>query len=147
MSQPLIEHLNRELATAQVILLNAKRYHWMVRGPHFREYHLRFDELYQAVLPMVDELGERIRALQGVPIHTPSQLESLSAAQVSDPLELPDAAGMLREALANTEAAIALLHEGIALATAEDDPGTADLLTGFVQVHQKGAWFFRAMLG
>lgn len=147
MSQPVIEHLNRQLATAQVILLNTKRYHWMVGGPHFRDYHLRFDELYQAVLPMVDELGERVRELQGVPIHAPAQLEALSVAAVSDPARSLDAQAMVREALAGEEAVIALMHGGIDLATRENDPGTADLLTGFVQVHQKQAWFLRSMLG
>jgi len=40
-----IKHLNVELASAWVVALNAKRYHWTVTGPHFRDYHLRIDEL------------------------------------------------------------------------------------------------------
>jgi len=143
----LIEHLNRELASAQMILLNAKRYHWMVSGPHFRDYHLRFDELYRAVLPMVDELGERIRTLGGTPIHAPSQILELSSVRVSDPAKNLDAAGMLKEALEAEGKVIELMHEGIDLATRENDPGSADLLTGFVQTHQKEAWFLRAMQG
>lgn len=143
----IIEHLNRQLASAQILLLNTKRYHWMVTGPHFRDYHLRFDELFAAVTPMVDELGERIRQLQGVPVHTPKQLEALSVAPVSDPSTSLSAQAMVQEALAAEERIIALLHEGIDLATHENDPGTADLLTAFVQVHQKEAWFLRSMLG
>jgi starvation-inducible DNA-binding protein len=54
---------------------------------------------------------------------------------------------MLREALANEEATIALMHDGIELATGAGDPGTADLLTRFIQVHEKEAWFLREMLG
>lgn len=147
MKTMVIDHLNRELATAQVLLLNTKRYHWMVTGPHFRDYHLRFDELYQAVLPMVDELGERIRMLGGTPIHAPDQISEGSAAKVSDPSNALDALGMVNEALANEERVIELLHEGIDLATRENDPGTADLLTTFIQVHQKEAWFLRSMQG
>jgi len=52
---------------------------------------------------------------------------------------------MLREALDNEEATVALLHAGIELASAAGDPGTADLLTRFVQIHQKEAWFLREM--
>lgn len=147
MNPKLIEHLNRELASAQMILLNTKRYHWMVSGSHFRDYHLRFDELYQAVLPMVDELGERIRMLGGTPIHTPGQIVELSRVRASDPSVSLDASGMVREALESEGQVIGLMHEGIDLATRENDPGTADLLTGFVQVHQKEAWFLRAMQG
>lgn len=143
----LIDHLNRQLASAQILLLNTKRYHWTVTGPHFRDYHLRFDELFAAVTPMVDELGERIRQLQGVPIHTPKQLETQSAVPVSDPSSTLSPQAMVQEALAAEEAVITLLHEGIDLATRDNDPGTADLLTAFVQVHQKEAWFLRSMLG
>lgn len=146
MSTSVIDHLNRQLASAQVLLLNAKRYHWTVTGPHFRDYHLRFDELHGAVLPMVDDLGERIRQLQGLPIHTPAQIEALSAVPVSDPARHLAADEMVREALTAEEAMITLLHEGIDLSAREGDPGTSDLLTAFVQVHQKEAWFLRSML-
>lgn len=141
-----VDHLNRQLASAQVLLLNAKRYHWMVEGPHFRDYHLRFEELYQAVLPMVDELGERIRQLGGVPVTSPQQLIEHTLVRISDPDEPLDAPGMIEEALANEQRIIDAMHEGIALADRAGDPGTADLLTGFVQVHQKEAWFLRSLL-
>ena len=68
MSQ-LVQHLNQQLASAIVVALNAKRYHWTVGGPHFRDYHLRFEELYAAADGTVDELAERIRMIGGVPIH------------------------------------------------------------------------------
>jgi starvation-inducible DNA-binding protein len=142
----LIDHLNAELATAWLLSFNAKRYHWMVSGPHFRDYHLRFDDLYSAVDETVDELAERIRMLGGTPITAPSQMEKLSKVKASDPAKALDAKAMLKEALAGEEKAIALMHEGIELANGAGDPGTADLLTRFVQVHQKEAWFLREML-
>jgi starvation-inducible DNA-binding protein len=126
-SPPILDHLNQELATAWVQGFNAKRYHWTVAGPHFRDYHLRFGELYLALDAMVDELAERLRMLGGILVHAPAQMEALSAVAPSDPGANLDAAGMVREALAG------------------EDPGTADLLTRFVQEHQKQAWFLRAM--
>lgn len=145
MNQTLIDHLNQQLATAWIIGFNAKRYHWTVAGPHFRDYHLRFDELHAAVDATVDELAERIRMLGGVPIHTPSQMEAQSAVEPSAPSRKLDAKGMLAEALAGEERAIILCHEGIELAGHHNDPGTADMLTRFVQLHQKEAWFLREM--
>jgi starvation-inducible DNA-binding protein len=144
MKQTLVDHLNRELATAQILLLNTKRYHWMVASPHFRDYHLRFEELYQAVEPMVDELGERIRMLEGVPVHTPAQISAASAVAPSDPDVCLDAQAMLAEALDSEERVIDLMHSGIEKADKAGDPGTADLLTRFVQAHQKQAWFLRS---
>jgi starvation-inducible DNA-binding protein len=145
MNPTVIAHLNQQLATAWIISFNAKRYHWTVAGPHFRDYHLRFDELHAAVDATVDELAERIRMLGGVPIHTPSQMEAQSAVEPSAPSAKLDARGMLAEALAAEERAIILCHEGIELASQHNDPGTADLLTRFVQLHQKEAWFLREM--
>jgi len=146
MTEPVINHLNAELATAFILSLNAKRYHWMVTGPHFRDYHLRFDDLYQAVDATVDELAERVRMLGGTPIHTPGQIERFSQVTTSDPGSSPSAPEMVKEALLGEERIIAYLHEGIDLASSCADPGTADLLTRFVQVHQKEAWFLRSML-
>jgi starvation-inducible DNA-binding protein len=37
-------------------------------------------------------------------------------------------------------------HLNSELANVAGDPGTADLLTRFVQIHQKEAWFLREML-
>ena len=147
MSRSVIDHLNTELATALVLALNAKRYHWTVSGPHFRDYHLRFEDLYTAADDTVDELAERIRMIGGVPLHAPAQIEAQTKAAISNPASRLDAKAMLKEALANEEAVIALMHEGIDLASGAGDPGTADLLTRFVQVHQKEAWFLREMLG
>ncbi len=146
MSSLLIDHLNAQLATAWVISFNAKRYHWTVAGPHFRDYHLRFDELHGVVEAMVDELAERVRMLGGIPIHTPAQMAQLSQVAPSDPGRILDALAMAKEALASEDLAIAFMHKGIALAEEAEDPGTADLLTRFVQDHQKKAWFLRAML-
>lgn len=147
MNRSVIDHLNAELATAFVLSLNAKRYHWTVTGPHFRDYHLRFEDLYAAADGTVDELAERIRMLGGVPLHAPAQIEAETEARVSSPTVRLDPEAMLQEALANEEATISLMHQGIELANSVGDPGTADLLTRFVQIHQKEAWFLREMLG
>ena len=147
MNRTIIDHLNAELATAFVLALNAKRYHWTVAGPHFRDYHLRFEELYTAADSTVDELAERIRMVGGTPLHAPAQIEAQTRAAISNPSVRLEADSMLKEALANEEATISLMHEGIVLANEAGDPGTADLLTRFVQAHQKEAWFLREMLG
>lgn len=146
MSRTVIDHLNAELATAFVLSFNAKRYHWTVTGPHFRDYHLRFEDLYNAADGTVDELAERIRMLGGVPLHAPAQMAAQTKAPVSDPAVRLDPEAMLKEALDNEERVISLMHEGIELANGAGDPGTADLLTRFVQVHQKEAWFLREIL-
>ncbi len=147
MNRSVIDHLNAELATAFVLALNAKRHHWTVTGPHFRDYHLRFEDLYTAADDTVDEMAERIRLVGGTPLHAPAQIEAQSKAEISSPSARLDPEAMLKEALANEETVITYMHEGIELVNGAGDPGTADLLTRFVQVHQKEAWSLREMLG
>jgi starvation-inducible DNA-binding protein len=112
-NRSVIDHLNAELATAFVLALNAKRYHWTVTGPHFRDYHLRFEDLYTAAEGTVDELAERIRMMGGVPIHAPAQIEAQTKAAITTPSARLDPEAMLKEALANEEATVSLIHEGI----------------------------------
>ncbi|HLO67153.1 MAG TPA: DNA starvation/stationary phase protection protein [Holophaga sp.] len=147
MNAAVVDLLNAQLASAQILLLNAKRYHWTVAGPHFRDYHLRFEELYQAVLPMIDELGERVRAIGGVPVTSPAQIIAASLVDASDPAKPLSAGEMVDEALGALEAVIAAQAAGIDASAAAGDPGTSDLLTGFIQVLQKEAWFLRSMRG
>jgi starvation-inducible DNA-binding protein len=47
---PVVMHLQRQLANAFVLHANYKRYHWQAYGPLFRDLHLLFDELATAVL-------------------------------------------------------------------------------------------------
>ena len=96
MNRSVVDHLNAELATAFVLALNTKRYHWTVTGPHFRDYHLRFEDLYTAADGTVDELAERIRMLGGVPLHAPAQIEAQTKADISSPTaRLPASASSL----------------------------------------------------
>jgi len=53
---------------------------------------------------------------------------------------------MLDEAIANHRRVIAEMRDGVALADKHGDPGTADLFTRLVQVHEKQEWFLREIV-
>lgn len=46
----LSEALNEVLADAFTLYLKTKNFHWHVSGPHFRDYHLLFDEQAAQIL-------------------------------------------------------------------------------------------------
>ncbi|MBL7897662.1 MAG: DNA starvation/stationary phase protection protein, partial [Crocinitomicaceae bacterium] len=62
--------LNELLAGFQLMYQNLRGFHWNIRGDKFFELHLKFEELYNDVNLKVDELAERILALDGKPLHT-----------------------------------------------------------------------------
>ncbi len=134
--------LRHEVANALVLYLNYKKYHWQVSGPFFRDLHLLFDDHAGQVLEGVDELGERIRILGELAPHSPQSIAQLASVRISgEGAQTPKQ--MVEEALANHEAVIKSMHAEIEAAADGGDPGTADLLTRLIQVHEKQAWFLR----
>lgn len=141
-NEAIIVELNREVANAVALYLNYKKYHWHVSGPLFRDLHLLFDEHAAQVLSTVDELGERVRIHGGLAAHHPNQVVELAAVKLSAPGP-QSPREMIEEALANHQTVIGGVHQAIEVANEAGDPGTADLLTRLVQIHEKQAWFLR----
>src|ERR1700688_251825 len=57
--------LNAILADAFALYLKTKNFHWHLSGPHFRDYHLMFDEQADQVFAMTDPIAERVRKVGG----------------------------------------------------------------------------------
>ena len=55
------EALNGILADSYALYLKTKNFHWHVSGPHFRDYHLMFDEHAAQILATTDLIAERVR--------------------------------------------------------------------------------------
>src|SRR5690606_23658317 len=53
--------LNGLLADSYALYLKTKNFHWHVSGPHFRDYHLLFDEQAAEILATTDLIAERVR--------------------------------------------------------------------------------------
>jgi starvation-inducible DNA-binding protein len=141
---PVVQALRRQVANAFVLYANYKHYHWQTYGPLFRDLHKLFDDFGEAVLGTVDELAERIRMIGQDP---PSQLgEMPNLAGVT-----PAAAGgtmreMIEEANRNELVVIMEMREAAAIADEHGDPGTVDVFSRFVQIHEKHEWWLRDML-
>src|SRR3954454_15362315 len=57
--------MNAILADVFALYLKTKNFHWHLSGPHFRDYHLMFDEQAEQIFEMTDPIAERIRKLGG----------------------------------------------------------------------------------
>ena len=62
-SSSLANALQRTVANSYTMYMNYKRYHWNTTGRLFRDIRLLFDEHAAAILPGIDEFGERVRIL------------------------------------------------------------------------------------
>lgn len=53
--------LNGLLADCYALFIKTKNFHWHVSGPHFRDYHLLFDDHATEIFAITDILAERVR--------------------------------------------------------------------------------------
>jgi starvation-inducible DNA-binding protein len=138
----LIGHL---LADAHVLYIKSRKYHWNVVGPHFQQLHKLFEDQYTQLEAEIDLLAERIRSLGGEAPGT--MAEFLEAASLREEKgRNPGADGMLHQLLADHEAVTRNLREAVARCEDSGDAGTADMLTGLMEDHEKTAWMLRAHL-
>jgi starvation-inducible DNA-binding protein len=138
---PVVAALQREQATALVLYLNYKKYHWLTFGPHFRDLHLLFGEHADQVLESVDELAERALMVDGKPLADAT--EYLPASLVPSSQGERTVKQMVDEAIESHDRVIKAMHDDAEVATKAGDIGTADLFTRLVQVHQKQRWFLK----
>lgn len=139
--QQVIESLQQQLSNAFVLYANYKKYHWQSYGPLFRDLHLLFEDHATAVLGTTDELAERIRIFGGLPVADPRQFVSRGTVQAAS--ENQSMREMIEEARKNELRVIQELRQAVETADHAGDPGTADLFTRIVQIHEKHEWFLR----
>jgi starvation-inducible DNA-binding protein len=141
---PVVEHLQRQVANALVLYLNYKHYHWQTYGPMFRDLHLLFDEFAKAVLDTLDEFAERVRMIGQNPVAGPQEM--LTTASVKVAARGQTMREMIQEADTNLLTVIKEIRAGARAADEHDDPGTVDLFSKFVQIHEKHEWWLRDIL-
>src|SRR5215470_17169002 len=62
--------LNALLADVFALYLKTKNFHWHASGPHFRDYHLLFDEQADQLYATTDPIAERIRKIGGTTLRS-----------------------------------------------------------------------------
>src|SRR5215208_1572753 len=62
--------LNLLAADMFALYIKTKNFHWHVSGPHFRDYHLLFDEQADQIYATTDPIAERVRRLGCPTIHS-----------------------------------------------------------------------------
>ena len=143
-SNDVVESLQLQVANALVLYTNYKHYHWQTYGPLFRDLHLLFDEFAQAVLGTVDDFAERLRMIGQDPIFRPSEVEKTASVKVSG--DVRTMREMVEEADQNLLTVIAEMRAAVRVADEQDDPGTVDLFSRHVQIHEKHEWWLRDIL-
>ena len=139
-TEALIQALNDLLANYSVFYMNIRGFHWNIKGAKFFELHLKFQELYENLLLKIDSIAERVLTLGGSPTHTYSDyLEETQIAEVSNVSDGRDAVVSILDGLR-----ILLVKQREILALAEEDEGTAALMSDYIREQEKLVWMYSA---
>ena len=145
------EALQGLLKDTYALFLLTHNYHWNVEGPKFVSLHTLFEQQYTEMFAAIDEIAERIRALDSyaLPNHYDEILQSV--AKLSSPVvkvkNKDEAADMM---IAN----LLTLHQNVvksaqaakSIADDVDDEESEDIAIGRVQIHQKSIWMLKSII-
>ena len=144
-NKEVIEVLNKQVAEWTVLFTKLHNYHWYVKGPNFFSLHEKFEELYNEASVYIDDIAERILAIDGKPIATLQ--EALEWSEVKEAEKNLSANQMVEQLSKDFTTVIGQLEEGIQLAEKLDDEMTGDMLLGMVTSLEKHNWMLKSFLG
>lgn len=132
--------LNALLADSYALFLKTKNFHWHVSGPHFRDYHLLFEQQANEILAITDLIAERVRMIGGATLRSVGHVGKLQRLQDNDETFVP-AGEMLRELMEDNRALCGAMREAHKVCDERGDLPTSALLDGWIEQAEKRVWF------
>ena len=132
--------LNVLLADVFALYIKTKNFHWHVSGPHFRDYHLLFDEQAGELFAMTDEIAERVRKIGGTTLHSVGHIARFQRILDND-ADYVEPSDMLAELREDNQALIASMRKVHDLCDEENDVATASKLEEWIDQAERRVWF------
>ena len=139
-----VTNLNQLLASSYALMANTQFAHWNVEGTNFFALHEAFHLQYGNLFAAIDELAERVRALDAYPIGGLSTFASLAGfEEFTNPMsERTIITGLVAGHRKVATDAVTLRDASIAA----QDHETQDIAIGRIQWHDKTIWMLRSFL-
>ncbi len=132
--------LNGLLADSYALYLKTKNFHWHVSGPHFRDYHLMFDEQAAEILATTDLIAERVRKTGNTTLRSIGDIVRRQSVKDNDK-DFVTPSDMLTELRADNLAFVKALRAAKELAGAASDNATDSLIDDWTDAAERRAWF------
>lgn len=132
--------MNALLADAFALYVKTKNFHWHVSGPHFRDYHLLFDEQAAQIFEAVDGIAERVRKVGGTTIHSIGQIARLQRLKDND-ADFVTPGDMLAELREDNLALTRSLRETHGVCSEHGDVGSTSMIEVWIDDAERRAWF------
>ena len=109
-------------------------------GPHFRDYHLLFDEQGDQLFAMTDPIAERVRKLGQTTLRSIGHIGRLQRMLDND-AEYVEPEDMLSELRDDNKTLAARLREAHGLCVEHNDIATASLIEVWIDETERRTWF------
>jgi starvation-inducible DNA-binding protein len=140
----LTESLNQVLADSYALLSLTHLAHWNVEGPGFFALHTAFQAQYEELFIAIDEVAERIRALDAYAIGGLGTLaQTAQMKEFVSPLVQEE---YVRALIAANEKLLSDAASTRDVAGEAGDAETQDLMIGRITLHQKTVWMLKSYL-
>lgn len=132
--------MNAILADVFALYVKTKNFHWHLSGPHFRDYHLLFDEQADQVFAMTDAIAERVRKVGGSTIRSIGQIAKMQRVSDND-AQYVEPSDMLAELREDNKSLAARLREAHNVCEEHRDIATASLIEVWIDETERRTWF------
>ena len=132
--------MNGILADVFALYVKTKNFHWHLSGPHFRDYHLLFDEQGDQIFAMTDPVAERIRKIGGTTITSIGHISRLQRISDND-AEFVEPEDMLAELGEDNKTLTARLREAHNVCEEHRDVATTSLIEVWIDETERRTWF------
>jgi starvation-inducible DNA-binding protein len=132
--------LNRLLADVFALYLKTKNFHWHIRGPHFRDYHLLLDDHGDQIFAMTDDIAERVRKIGGTTIRSIGHIARVQRIADND-ADYVTAKDMLSELFEDEKALLLSMRAVHSLCDEAGDVATASLVENWIDQTERRKWF------
>jgi starvation-inducible DNA-binding protein len=117
--QAIADGLAKLLADTYTLYLKTHNYHWNVTGPLFNTLHLMFETQYTELAMAVDEIAERIRALD---FPAPGSYRAYAKlTEIEEEDGIPPAEDMIRHLVTGQETVVRTARSIFPVVEAADD--------------------------
>jgi starvation-inducible DNA-binding protein len=134
------EALNGLLADSYALYLKTKNFHWHVSGPHFRDYHLLFDDQAAQILGTTDQIAERVRKIGSTTLRSISDISRHQSLKDNDQ-DFVSAKDMLKELRDDNLAMVESLRAAKDLADKAKDNASSAIIDEWTDAAEQRAWF------
>jgi starvation-inducible DNA-binding protein len=132
--------INVLLADAFALYLKTKNFHWHVSGPHFRDYHILFDDRADQILAITDLIAERVRKIGGSTLRSIGKIARLTRVLDNDDDDVM-ALDMISELRNDNTELVANMREAHQVCEKFSDVATASLLEAWIGEAETRAWY------